>query len=364
MPDTPTAEVIGGVDTHADTHTAAALDELGRLLGTAQFPTTTAGYMDLLAWLKQYGDVRAVGVEGTGSYGAGLARFLRFQGVDVVEVDRPNRKLRRRLGKSDPVDAEAAARAVLAGTATGIPKSRDGRVEAIRAVKTARRSAMKARTAAINALISMIRSAPEPLRKQFAGLTRSRMVAVAAALRPGCDLTDPIAGTKIALRRLARRYQHLSQEIKDADFDLRLMIGETAPELLEQPGVGTEVAAQLLITAGDNPERIRSERSFAALCGVSPISASSGRTDRHRLNRGGDRGANFALHIIALSRLRTDERTRAYAERRRTQGLSHLEIMRCLKRYIAREMFTLVRAALKVRNSVPPPLIEDLTPAA
>ncbi|MBM0255753.1 transposase [Micromonospora sp. 4G55] len=154
------------------------------------------------------------------------------------------------------------------------------------------------------------------------------------------------------------------QEIKDADFDLRLMIGETAPELLEQPGVGTEVAAQLLVTAGDNPERIRSERSFAALCGVSPISASSGRTDRHRLNRGGDRGANLALHMIALNRLRTDERTRAYAERRRAQGLNHLEIMRCLKRYIAREMFALVRAALKVRNSVPPPLIDDLTLAA
>ncbi|MEV6525046.1 IS110 family transposase [Longispora sp. NPDC051575] len=356
MIDTCAAEVIGGVDTHADTHTAAALDQLGRLLGTAQFPTTPAGYMDLLGWLSQYGPVSSIGVEGTGSYGAGLARFLRLQGVTVIEVDRPNRRMRRRLGKSDPVDAEAAARAVLSGIAEGVPKSRDGRVEAIRVIRTVRATAVKSRTAALNALVSMIRSAPDQLREQLDGMTHFRTVQAATRLRPGCDLVDPIACTKIALRRLARRVQHLDAEIKEAELELKLMVAEVAPDLLARPGIGPNVAAQLLVTAGDNPERIRNERAFAMLCGVAPIAASSGRTDRHRLNRGGDRGANFVLHIVALNRLKYDERTRAYAERRKAEGLSHLDVMRCLKRYIAREVFALLRPALAVRNTVPLPL--------
>lgn len=355
MPDISSSSVVGGVDTHADTHTAAVVDHLGRLLGCVQFPADAGGYAALLAWLRQHGHVDRVGVEGTGSYGAGLARFLRTHGVTLVEIDRPNRKMRRRLGKSDPVDAEAAARAALAGTASAVPKARDGQVEAIRTIKVTRASAVKARTAALNALRGMIHTAPEPLRRQLTGLTRAALVAAASALRPGCDLTDPIAGTKTALRRLARRYLTLSKEIKDADLDLRLMLAQIAPQLLEQPGVGTETAAQLLITAGDNPERIRSERSFAMLCGASPIPASSGRTDRHRLNRAGDRQANRALHMIALNRMQRDERTRAYVKRRRAEGLSHLDIMRCLKRYIARAMFPVILASLKTRNTLSPP---------
>ncbi len=290
-------EVIVGVDTHADTHTAAVIDAHGRALGHQQFTADPDGYRALLAWARGFGSIRTVGIEGTGSYGVGLFQHLIDHGVDVLEVDRPNRKMRRLRGKSDAVDAEAAARAVLAGTATTVPKARNGMVETLPAIKTARGSAVRAHTAAKNALLSLSRTAPEPLRSQLRGLAGSRLVKVAASLRPGFDMTNPVTGAKLALRRLARRCQHLALEIREADLDLEIL-REAAPVLLEQFGVGPVTAAQLLVTAGDNPERIRSERAFAILCGAAPISASSGRTDRHRLNRGGDRQANYALHML------------------------------------------------------------------
>ncbi|MGR6321552.1 IS110 family transposase [Micromonospora soli] len=344
-------EVIGGVDTHADTHTAVVIDEVGRMHGHRQFPTTVAGYRALLAWMSDHGPVRSVGIEGTGtgSYGVGLARYLRAQGVHLVEVDRPNRKMRRRRGKSDPIDAEAAARAVLAGTATTTPKNRDGQVEAIRVIRVARTSAVKSRTAAINALVGMVRTAPEPLRTQLLDLRNSELIMTAAALRPALDIADPIAATKTAIRRLARRVIDLDREIRAADVDLQVLLKQAAPQLLELPGIGPEVAAQLLITAGDNPERIRDERAFAALCGVSPIPASSGRTDRHRLNRGGDRMANRALYIVAVNRMRCHPETLTYVERRREQGLSNRDISRCLKRYIARQVYPLILESLRIR---------------
>lgn len=349
-------EVIGGVDTHADTHTAVVIDEIGRMLGHRQFPTSVAGYRALLAWMSEHGPLRSIGIEGTGSYGVGLARYLRAQGVHLVEVDRPNRKMRRQRGKSDPIDAEAAARAVLAGTATTTPKNRDGQVEAIRVIRTARTSAVKSRTAAINALVGMVRTAPEPLRTHLLDLRNSELIITAAALRPGLDIADPIAATKTAIRRLARRVIDLDREIRAADVDLQVLLRQAAPRLLELPGVGSEVAAQLLITAGDNPERIRDERAFAALCGVSPIPASSGRTDRHRLNRGGDRQANRALYIVAVNRMRCHPQTLAYVERRREQGLSNKDISRCLKRYIARQIYPLILESLRIR----PPSSTDL----
>jgi transposase len=290
--------------------------------------------------VSSHGRLERIGVEGTGAFGAGLTRHLRTAGVLVVEVDRPDRKARRAAGKSDPLDAYAAARAAWCRTATGTPKTRDGHVEAIRALRVARRSAIKARTQATNQLKALLLTAPAPLREQLRPLTTTALLTRCAQLRPTRHLSDPEQATKTALRRLAQRHQHLTAEINQANTELHTLISQTAPHLLTIPGVGTDVAGQLLTTAGDNPHRLHHETAFAHLCGVAPLPASSGRTHRHRLNRGGDRAANNALHTIALSRLRHDPRTRAYADRRTKQGLNKTEIIRCLKRYIAREIFT------------------------
>ena len=332
-----TVRVTVGIDTHGDVHVAAVLDERGRLLGTGSFPTTSRGHDRLRRWVASFGPVDAAGVEGTGAWGAGVARHLTGAGWRLVEVDRPDRTARRRRGKSDTLDAEAAARAVQAGTATGTPKTRTGPVEAIRALRVARRSAMKARSQAAHQLHSLVSTAPDDLRGELRHLRLAQVVALAARFRPG-DPADPHQATKAALRSIARRYQHLADEIADLDDLLGPLVAAVAPNLVALNGVGTDVAGQLLVTAGDNPHRLRSEAAFAHLCGASPIPASSGRTDRHRLNRGGDRHANAALYRIVLCRLRWDPRTRDYADRRTKQGLSKPEIIRCLKRYIAREI--------------------------
>ena len=332
-------KVTGGVDTHGETHHAAVVDEVGRQLADREFPTTPRGYRALRSWLVSFGQLERVGVEGTGAYGAALTRFLHSEGVQVIEVDRPDRKTRRAKGKSDPIDAYAAALAALSGRAGGTPKSRDGHIEAIRALRVTRRSAIKARTQAINQLHALLLTGPADLRQQLRGLTPATLIDTCARLRPTADLADPMQATKAALRRLARRHQQLTDEIRELDAELAPLVTTAAPALLALPGVGIEVAGQLLTTAGDNPERLRSEAAFAHLCGVAPIPASSGRTHRHRLNRGGDRQANAALHTIALSRLRWDSRTRTYLTRRQQQGLTKPEAMRCLKRYIAREVY-------------------------
>jgi transposase len=342
--------VTGGVDTHGQTHHAAVLDGVGRHLGDREFPTTPAGYRALLAWLRGHGELARVGVEGTGAYGAALARYLSGEQVRVVEVDRPDRKARRGKGKSDPLDAYAAARAALSCTASGTPKTRDGQVEAIRVLRVARRSAVKARSQATNQLKSLLITAPEQLREQLRHHPTTVLIATCARLRPTTDLTDVEAATKTALRRLARRHQYLTAEITDADKELRRLLTAAAPQLLALPGVGPEVAGQLLSTVGDNPTRVHSEAAFAHLCGVAPIPASSGQTRRHRLNRGGDRAANNALYIVAISRLRHDQRTQAYAERRTTEGLHKPEIIRCLKRHIARELFTALQPAKQPKH--------------
>lgn len=332
-------QVTGGVDTHGLTHHAAVIDTVGRHLADREFPATIGGYRDLLAWMRTHGTLVAVGVEGTGAYGAELARVLTSAGTTVIDVDRPDRKTRRMRGKSDPVDAYAAATAVLAGRATGIPKSRDGLAEAVRVLRVARRSAVKARTQAINQIRGLLVSAPAELREQVAGLDRAALIKTLARLRPGGDLSAPTAATRAALRRLARRHQAMDTEITDLDAELGPLTRQAAPALLELFGVGPETAGQLLATAGDNPERMRSEAAFAHLAGAAPIPASSGRTHRHRLNRGGDRAANNALHTIVLVRMRHDPRTRAYVQRRTKEGLSKKEIMRCLKRFVAREAY-------------------------
>ena len=334
--------VFGGVDTHKDVHVAAAVDAAGRLLGTASFPSHSAGYEQLWSWLSAWGTVERVGVEGTGSYGAGLARCLTRLGAVVVEVNRPNRQLRRRRGKSDTVDAEAAARAALGGDATAQPKSGTGAVEAIRMLSVARRSALKARTQAANQISGLIVTAPEHLKDRLRTLTGAKAADACARLRPH-TAPDPLtAAAKTALRSLARRYHTLTAEIDALDAELLSLCEQANPALLSAPGVGPDVAAALLTAAGDNPHRMHSEASFAALCGASPVQASSGTTVRHRLNRGGNRHANNALWRITISRMRTDQRTIDYTRRRQAQGKTRREITRCLKRYIAREIYRLL----------------------
>jgi transposase len=337
MPASATPVTVG-VDTHLELHVAAVVDQAGRLCGTQAFPASTRGYVALVTWAEGFGPVERVGVEGTGTFGAGLTRFVRAYGLAVVEVARPDRSTRRRRGKSDPIDAQAAARATLAGVAVTTPKTRDGQVEMIRLLRVARRGAMKARVAAAEQLYGVLYSAPEELRQPLLGLTTKALVRACAAMRPG-PLTSPTAATKTTLRTLARRWQQLQAELDQLDTQLQALVTSVAPTLVALPGVGVETAGQLLVTAGDNPQRLGSEAAFAHLCGAAPIPASSGRTDRHRLNRGGDRRANNALWRIALVRMRCHPPTRAYVERRTKQGLSKLDILRCLKRYIAREVY-------------------------
>lgn len=339
-------EVAGGVDTHADTHTAAVVDTAGRKLGHRQFETTAAGYRQLLAWLRSFGTLLIVGVEGTGVYGAGLARHLSAEGVAMVEVDRPDRKTRRFAGKSDPLDAEAAARAALAGVRTGVPKRRDGQVEALRNLRVARHSAIDQRADCQRRIKALIVTAAEPLRAQLRGLKDARLIATCAALRPDpARIGEPEQATKTALRSLARRHMALTEEIDELDKLIGPLVTAINPDLVACTGVGADVAGQLLVTAGQNAERLHSEPAFAMLCGVAPIPASSGKTHRHRLNRGGDRQANAALYRVVLCRMRWDPRTRAYVERRTKEGLSKKDIIRCLKRMIARELYYVLRPA-------------------
>lgn len=345
---------MGGVDTHADTHHAAVLLINGGRLADAQFPATAAGYAQLLDWLRGFGRLHAVGVEGTGSYGAGLARHLHAAGVTVVEVSRPDRRQRRLVGKSDPLDAYAAGEAVLAGRASAIPKLGTGIVEGIRALHLARAGAVKARTATGNELGALLVTAPAQLRDQLRQPGLGALVDACARLRPSGDLADPGQAVKVALRSLAGRYRTLSEEITELDSQLRPRVIQACPQLIALPGVGPETAAQLLATIGDNPDRVGSEAAFAALCGVAPIPASSGRTTKHRLSRGGDRQANRALYIIAITRLGSCPRTRAYAARRTTEGLTKKDIIRCLKRYLAREIHkTLTRANTPTKDLEP-----------
>lgn len=349
------AEVIGGIDTHGDTHHAAVIDRLGRHLADKEFPANGAGYRSLERWLRSHGIVVAIGIEGTGAYGAELARTLAQADLKIVEVDRPDRKSRRMNGKSDPIDAYAAATAVTSGRATGTPKTRTGIVEAIRALRVPRRSAVKARTQAINQARQLLVTAPEALRAALRNRSANDLARTCARLRPA-DLTDPTNATKDALRRLGRRILALNEEIEELNSTLKDLTARAAPDLLALKGVGPDVAGQLLVTAGDNPDRLRSEAAFAHLCGVAPLPASSGRTDRHRLNRGGDRAANHALHTIVLCRMRYDPRTRAYVERRTEEGLAKKDIMRCLKRYIAREVYKILTVPKRSASTTAPNL--------
>ena len=343
--------VVGGVDTHKDLHVAAVVDERDLVLGTRCFATTRQGYRQMLDWMRSFGELRRVGIESTGSYGAGLLRFVQKAGIEVLEVTTPDNQDRRRRGKNDDLDAQNAAHAAFAGKRTVTPRSRDGMVESLRILSACRKTAVAARRVALQMIQNTIVCAPDGLRDTLRAMTRMQLIRTLAAWRPDLSGYRDVEGAyRISLKSLARRYLELHDEIADLDAMIGAIVDELAPDLIARNSIGHTGAAQLLLTAGDNPERLRSEASFAALCGVSPIPASSGKTVRHRLNRGGDRHANSALHIIAIGRLRTDPKTKAYVAKRVAEGRSKLDAIRALKRYIAREVFGLIARRQKEIN--------------
>jgi transposase len=332
--------VTGGVDTHSDVHVAAAVDANGGLLGVESFPTTPAGYVELCGWLGGFGELARVGVEGTGAYGAGLARYLRSQGTVVIEVDRPNRQVRRREGKSDVIDAIEAARAALSGRASGVAKSADGDVEAIRALLVARRSGRNVRIKYLNQIRHLGFTAPDELRERLRDVPRDQLARRAASLRPTAGTDSVVYATKLAIQTLGRRVVALEADTQRLDQLLDTLVRRTSPTLLDVYGVGTLTAAILLVAAGDNPHRLRNEAAFAYLCGVAPLPASTGKTQkRFRVNPGGNRQANHALWRIVFTRMSSDERTRKYVARRVAEGRTTREVMRVLKRYVAREIY-------------------------
>ncbi|GIU57289.1 IS110 family transposase [Arthrobacter sp. NicSoilC12] len=332
-------KVIAGIDTHADTHHVAIITETGAHVADQEFLAVSSGYRKIIEFITGFGPIIAAGVEGTGSYGAELARVLRKEGIQVLEVMRPNRQRRRLKGKSDPLDAYQAAESVLAGRGTATPKARDGAVESLRVLRAEKSTAMRARVAVMTQVKSILVSAPESQRAKYRGLGSTAMMAALEKTRPAGSMYDPSNATAIVLKRLAVRYRQLQQELALIDTELDAIITIHAPLLRDLHAVGTDVASQLLVTVGDNPERIGTEAQFAALVGVAPIPASSGKTTRHRLSRGGDRQANKAIHHVALVRMMSDTRTKTYVARRRQEGKNTKEIMRCLKRYIAREIY-------------------------
>jgi len=347
-------DVVLGVDTHRDVHTAAVVATDGRLRGCREFPTTAQGCSDLLAWSKTLGQVRRAGVECTGSYGASLSRLLQSDMIEVLEVNQPDKRVRRTRGKTDSVDAEAAARAVLSGRATAIAKTADGPVEALRVLKMVRDSAVHARTKAINQLKAILVTADPALRTTLTGLGAKTLVRRCANLPEPADRAAAQLATVYALQGLGRRILELTAEANESERRMLALLNEHAPRLVARTGIGPDSAAALLIVAGDNHDRIHDEASFAALCGVSPVEASSGQTQRRRLNRGGDRRANAALYRIVLSRLRWDPRTQTYMTRRHAEGRTRREVIRCLKRYVAREVFTLITATAAATSAPQP----------
>jgi transposase len=334
--------VYGGIDTHKEFHVAAVVDDAGRILGTETFPATSSGHRSLERWVARHGRVAKIGVEGTGCYGLGLTRFLTGRGVKVVEVNRPDRQRRRRRGKNDTVDAEAAARAALNGEATAVPKAADGIVEAIRVTRVVFCSTRKTRTRVGNEIRDLIVTAPDELRETLEPLELGAMVARAARFRVSGDPADPTVATKTALSTLARQYQALSVDLDTLRARLDELTAEANPALRHAVGVGPDVASILLVVAGDNPDRLTSDSALAALCGASPVEASSGKHVSHRLNQGGNRQGNHALWRIAMVRLSCHQPTKDYAAKRRAEGKSQRFIIRCLKRAVAREIYQLL----------------------
>ena len=344
-------QVAIGVDARKEIHVAAAVDWQGALVDERRSATTRQGCRQLESRARSLGDVLRAGVECSGSYGSGLARHLAKNGLTVLEAASPDRAVRRKRGKDGFVDAEMAAEAALSGVRTVAPKGRDGMVEAPRMLQKARSTAVAARRAALRMTRAHIVSAPEEPRGRLRGMTRMQPVRHLSAARPDpTDFKSPVGAARISPKRLAKRCVDLDDEVSELDETIEAILADAAPLLVKCSCVGPQSAAQPMATVGDDPERPRSEAAFAMLCGVAPIPVSSGMTYRHRLNRGGDRQASSAIHIIAIGRLRTDERTKGYVARKMAEGHAKMEAIRCLKRYIAREMYYAIKKQRKLVN--------------
>jgi transposase len=341
-PNPPRRRVIVGVDTHKYVHVAVAIDEFGGVLDSQRFAADRAGYDQLIDWAMSLGTKLTFGLEGTGSYGAGLTSAIRRRSIGVIEVLRTDRRDRRLRGKNDTIDAENAARAVLGGHARSVPKTNNGTVEMLRQIKVAKDNAVKARTSAMITLKSLIVTAPPELREQLEPLSKMALIERCAGLRPG-PMTNVTSAAKHALRATARRWQQLNDEIKAHEQILGELTEAFVPQLVAAFGIGADTASELLIVAGDNIDRVRSEAAWARLCGVAPIPVSSGLKTRHRLNRGGHRQANAALYRAVIVRMQHHEPTKTYVARRTAEGKTKAEIIRCLKRLLARETWALMR---------------------
>jgi transposase len=374
-PVTPVGDITGGVDTHLQFHVAAAKDSLGRTLGTEKFPATLTGFAALLDWLTDFGPLSVVGVEGTGSYGAGLTTHLTGHGIRVVEINRPNRRKRRLNGKSDPADAIAAAAAAQADEDTATPKPRTGPVESVRVLRITRGQLVDTRTALINTLHALLVTAPQELRESLHGLSTTALIRHCAASglptlpapRPGSkvraaaatelagSLLDSGTAVRAALGELARTIEFHDTRIRDLDTVLDALLHRIAPHTTALHGLGTHTVAQLLTTAGDNPDRLLGEAAFAALTGTAPQDASSGKQEHHRLSRAGDRQANAALYRVIITRLSSHGPTRAYMAARLRPGtkMTKKHLIRCLKRYLAREIYPYLMADLAALNPTP-----------
>ena len=347
--------IVAGADTHADTIHVAAISLTGTAIADREFPTTRTGYAAAIRFLHSLGQVERIGVEGTASYGAGFSRALTTAGIEVLEVTRAVKSTRRLKGKSDPLDAYSAARTTLAGHGLATPK--DDATAGLRALHIARRSAVKHRTAVINQIKAMLVSTPDVVREKYRELTTLRLIEGLARCRPDAQGDPWVQSVLTAAKMLAQRVQFLETQAEALEAQIEAFVVDVNPGLRAAYGVGTDTAAQLLITAGANPHRLHSEAAFAALCGVAPVPASSGKTNRHRLSRGGDRSANNALFRIALVRMSHHQPTKDYAQRQLLKGHTRMEILRKLKRAIAREVFTLLTRQIAV------PEYTDLRPA-
>ena len=339
----PDLAVFGGVDTHADFHHAALVDELGRELGEQRFPASTAGFKQLISFFDAAGDVLRVAVEGTASYGAAVTRDLQLRGFEVVETTPGDKADRRLRGKSDAADAYTAARAALSGRATAIPKATTGEVEALRLLRTTRSLTVRQQTQVMNQIKQFLVTAPAGFRERFPRSTNLRLAQTLAATRlPG---TDPVTAALLTVVKIdARRWLELRATAAELKRQLDAMTKRIAPELIKIPGVGPDTAAALLIATGQNTQRVPSDAALAHLFGIAPIPASSGRTTRHRLDRGGNRHGNAAVHRVALVRLAHDPTTRDYIARCMARGKTKREAIRLLKRHLVRELYPVLAA--------------------
>ena len=335
--------VFAGIDTHAEFHHAALIDAAGRELGDRRFLATRAGFSQLIQFLHAAGDVMRVAVEGTGSYGAAVTRVLLDRGFDVAETTPGDKADRRRRGKTDAADAYTAARAALSGRATAIPKDTTGEVEAMRLLRTTRSLTVRQQTQVMNQIKQFLVTAPAELRERFPSSTNLRLARALAATRlPG---TDPVTAALLTAVKIdARRWLELRATAAELKQQLDAITKRIAPELIKIPGVGPDTAAALLITTGQNTQRVPSEAALAHLFGIAPIPASSGRINRHRLDRGGNRQGNAAVHRIALVRLAHDPMTRDYIARCMARGKTKREAIRLLKRHIVRELYPALAA--------------------